>query len=419
MGSVRAWPVLSLPKWSRRFVLAVPVAAAIGTGFAAASTPWRVSQVPLFAALLACGAVAIEAMRQVRTPHGTAVRDMQPVWYLVIAVLLPPVYAALAPIPLTALKQWRVRRNLVHRRVFSAAANSLGYGCASVVFHISPAVGSDPGSGTHALAWTAAVAACELVGRIINTGLIATAVRLSDPVSRIRDMLFTRDTALSDLIELSLGVITVLVVSIDPVLMICVLPSVVLQRRFLMHAQLVAEARIDSKTGLLNAAAWQREAVTELSRASRGRARPSVAMIDVDHFKRVNDTHGHLAGDLVLRAIADRLKAQLRADDLIGRFGGEEFAILLPGTGSIEAGRIAERLRASIADEPIAIGDGRSDGLRAVVTISVGVAAIAAACDLNDLIAAADSAVYRAKNAGRNRVCCQVSDDAAQGAAPS
>jgi diguanylate cyclase (GGDEF)-like protein len=131
----------------------------------------------------------------------------------------------------------------------------------------------------------------------------------------------------------------------------------------------------------------------------------AVILLDLDNFKRINDTHGHLAGDLVLRAIADRLKGQLRDDDLIGRFGGDEFAVLLPGTGGGEASRIAERLRASIVDEPIVIGDGRRDGVRTDATISIGVAEIATGCDLTDLIAGADAALYRAKNAGRNRVC--------------
>jgi diguanylate cyclase (GGDEF)-like protein len=179
-----------------------------------------------------------------------------------------------------------------------------------------------------------------------------------------------------------------------------------MQKRFLMHSQLVAEARTDAKTGLLNAAAWHRESATELSRAKGYWSPASAAIIDIDHFKLVNDTHGHLAGDRVLRVVADRFKAQLREGDLIGRFGGEEFAILLPRTTGPEAERVAERLRGHIADAPIAVSDGRDESILVSITVSIGVAELASPRqDLDELLAAADVALYQAKNAGRNRIC--------------
>ncbi len=184
------------------------------------------------------------------------------------------------------------------------------------------------------------------------------------------------------------------------------LPVVLMQKRFLMHSQLVAEARTDAKTGLLNAATWHREATTELSRIRGYWSPTSLAIIDIDHFKLVNDTHGHLAGDRVLRVISDRFKTELREGDLIGRFGGEEFAILLPHTSGTEAGRVAERLRGHIADEPIVVSDGREAAVGCSVTISVGVAELAhTRQDLDELLAVADAALYQAKAEGRDRIC--------------
>jgi diguanylate cyclase (GGDEF)-like protein len=132
-------------------------------------------------------------------------------------------------------------------------------------------------------------------------------------------------------------------------------------------------------------------------------------LIDVDHFKLVNDVHGHLAGDTALRAIARTFKIFLRDYDLAGRFGGEEFALLLPHTGAADARQIAERMRRHIAAMPISVSD--DPGAEPVqVTVSIGVAALGVSWEsttgsqLTDLLAGADSALYQAKNAGRNQV---------------
>jgi diguanylate cyclase (GGDEF)-like protein len=173
-----------------------------------------------------------------------------------------------------------------------------------------------------------------------------------------------------------------------------------------MHAQLLAEARTDAKTGLLNAATWHREASTELSRIRGYWSPTSLAIIDIDHFKLVNDTYGHLAGDRVLRVVADRFRGQLREGDLIGRFGGEEFAVLLPHTSGTEAGRVAERLRGHIGDEQIVVGDNREAKIAVSITVSVGVAELAhTRQDLDELLAVADAALYKAKAAGRDQIC--------------
>ena len=159
-------------------------------------------------------------------------------------------------------------------------------------------------------------------------------------------------------------------------------------------------ARTDAKTGLLNAGAWQREAAVEVTRA-RAQSPLALAIADIDHFKAVNDTHGHLAGDAVLAAVSAAMRDLLRDCDLCGRFGGEEFALLLPRTTAAQALEITERIRQGISQLAIP-----RDGTSAIrVTISVGVAVPSQARrTLDDLLAAADHALYQAKGWGRDRV---------------
>jgi eukaryotic-like serine/threonine-protein kinase len=135
--------------------------------------------------------------------------------------------------------------------------------------------------------------------------------------------------------------------------------------------------------------------------AARLLGRPlAVMMLDIDHFKRVNDTHGHAVGDAVLRAVADRCRAALREADVLGRYGGEEFAVLLPGTELAAATQVAERLRLLIDEVPLQFAGGEI-----AVTISVGVAAADDATPtLAALLNRADEALYEAKTSGRNRV---------------
>jgi len=129
-------------------------------------------------------------------------------------------------------------------------------------------------------------------------------------------------------------------------------------------------------------------------------------MLDIDHFKRVNDTYGHLAGDAVLAALSATLRGLLRDYDITGRFGGEEFAILLPHTDTATAAQITERIRAKLADITVTTGNSSGAEIPLQVTVSIGVATLAGSHrDLDELIAAADAALYRAKARGRNQVC--------------
>jgi diguanylate cyclase (GGDEF)-like protein len=406
--TVRAWQVWALPMPLRSYVVAVPLLSATAIVLAAASTEWHLRQAGIFVALLLCGAVAIEATRAVKEPQGTTVRDLQSVWYLAMAVILPPVYAFAAPILLMVYRLWRGRRLMVYRRVFSNATISLAYGCVSLVFHTVPSsiAGAAPGSGSHVLSWTAVVAGCAALGWLINGSLLLCAIKLSDPEARFRELFGSRESVLADAIEVSLAVSVALVISISPVLMVLALPTVIVQRRYLMHMQLAAQARVDAKTGLLNAVTWQREAAAEFTRALRTGSPLAIAMVDIDHFKSVNETAGHLIGDQLLRDVAGMLTEQMRGSDLIGRLGKEEFAIMLPRTDADEARRLSERLRDHIAGEPIAIESGDQAGFVFRLTVSIGVAILNDSRRLlGELIGDADSALGQAKSTGWNKVC--------------
>jgi diguanylate cyclase (GGDEF)-like protein len=173
-----------------------------------------------------------------------------------------------------------------------------------------------------------------------------------------------------------------------------------------MRAQLASRARIDSKTGLLNAGAWHREAEVEFFRALRKHSALAMAVVDIDDFKTVIESAGPAVADQLLRDIAGMLREQLPGHDLIGRFGSEEFAILLPRTSRSEAKRISERLRDHIAGEPIAIESGDQAGFIFRLTVSIGVAVMNESRHaLVELIGAADSALEQAKSTGWNRVC--------------
>jgi diguanylate cyclase (GGDEF)-like protein len=177
---------------------------------------------------------------------------------------------------------------------------------------------------------------------------------------------------------------------------------VTLQEQLLAtQRQLREQATRDALTGLWNRAAILDLLDRELARGRRESRSVSVILGDVDHFKRINDTLGHLAGDRVLRQVARRLSEALRPYDTVGRYGGEEFLVVLPGCDAPDATGLAERLRRHVAAEPV---DG--EGGPVAVTLSLGIAVWdgTATADATELLQTADEALYRAKETGRNRV---------------
>ena len=168
------------------------------------------------------------------------------------------------------------------------------------------------------------------------------------------------------------------------------------------NEQLEQLALHDPLTGLANRRKFTERFEYDMARAVRARTPLSLLMVDIDHFKSINDRHGHVAGDACLKALAGLLSGSVRAVDLVARFGGEEFVVLQPEMSADQSLVAAERMRSQVEAHPVGIGGGAPP---LAVTISVGAATSAgAALALEDLIARADEAVYRAKRAGRNQV---------------
>ena len=169
--------------------------------------------------------------------------------------------------------------------------------------------------------------------------------------------------------------------------------------------KLRVEATHDSLTGLLNRNAIQDILVRDFARAKREKTNLSVILVDLDHFKKINDTYGHASGDIVLCESAHRMRQALRTYDAIARYGGEEFLAVVPGCVGAEALSVAERLRMALNHEPVQL----APDVSLIVTGSFGLATTALiagnqAIDCDTLVQAADAAMYRAKQGGRDRV---------------
>jgi diguanylate cyclase (GGDEF)-like protein len=164
--------------------------------------------------------------------------------------------------------------------------------------------------------------------------------------------------------------------------------------------QLALQAATDPLTGVANRRHFVERFGEELARRQRAGTPLSLLAVDIDHFKRVNDSYGHAVGDATLIVFTARVREQLRAADLVGRIGGEEFSVLLPDVGRDQAGKAAERIRAAMANQPVVVG-----AVSLVVTVSVGVAEFGPDGEtIESLMRVADERLYRAKAEGRNRV---------------
>ena len=185
----------------------------------------------------------------------------------------------------------------------------------------------------------------------------------------------------------------------SPAILLLGLPTLVLVQRALMHERLEARANRDAKTGV-GSIGWWREAANRDVEKARPHRHVGFLVIDLDNFKKVNDTHGHLNGDIVLKAVADVLQSEVRAGDKVGRFGGEEFVVLLPGATPPVVYAVAERLRVGVERLRINL-----DGPIVGVTVSIGGAVFPLDGDnVTDVMQYADMNLYQVKRHGRNRV---------------
>ncbi|MBR8744040.1 GGDEF domain-containing protein [Nocardiopsis sp. MG754419] len=399
-----SWPVFEQPRGLVVYLVVLVAAALFLFGVAIAQTTVTTLDLVLFVALVLCALVCLEAIRRIGVPEGLS-RDLLGAWWLPAMLLLPPLYSLLIPVPVFLLQR-RKRRAMLHRQVFNTASVGVSGFLASMVWHgaqggLVAGIGGAP--DTHAtLASVNGVflaLLCCAVFTLFNTALVFMAARLSTEGGT--PSMWDREAFLVDCVELCVGVTVAILAQLSLFLLVIAVPPVLLLQRSLVYQQLQTAARTDPKTGLLNAPTWEKEAASQVARARAAQGRAAVLIVDIDHFKRVNDTYGHLFGDQVLLGVATTISQQLRQSDLLGRFGGEEFVVLLPGADTTEAWQAAERLRSQVGRMEIAVDD-----VLVSITISIGVAVVGDhGDDLVELLTAADLALYRAKETGRDRVC--------------
>ena len=230
----------------------------------------------------------------------------------------------------------------------------------------------------------------ELEARIGNNGAYSLRYDLTIENDSLGTLLFERSTAFS-YAETEI---------VDTFITNLIYPL----RNTLTHQEVINEAARDPLTGLFNRGTLMRTMEREVSLAHRHKTPFSVTMFDVDHFKRVNDVHGHLSGDAVLRDVAAQLLRIARDSDIVFRFGGEEFVVVLNNTDSAGAALLAERLRGSIESTAMPLPDS-ADAQQVRVTASAGAAALIKGESADALLARADAALYEAKRTGRIKVC--------------
>ncbi|MEU4669361.1 diguanylate cyclase [Amycolatopsis sp. NPDC023774] len=378
--------------------------------------PVTAGQLELFALITGLAVAQTEITRQIERQRRMLSRgphiNVTSVWLLPAALLVPPQLVAGLAVLLyvyLAFRSWNgTRPGEAHRVAANATTMILsGFG-AALAGHLA---------GSHGVTM---VAAAALGYFAVNTGLTGLGLYLADPAKATpASCLGTMDDNLLEASILCVGGLLTMVLTNEPLLSaLVILPLYVLQRSVLIK-RLEELATTDQKTQLLNATTWQDGAQREISRAERENGSFGALMIDLDHFKSINDTFGHLAGDDVLKAVAAVVKQETRAHDLVGRFGGEEFVALLPSTSKEDAIVTAERIRRRISE--LVIPTHTNEGAAVEIsqrTASIGVASFPMdGTSVDEVMASADAAVYAAKHGGRNRVIGAVSSPARELAA--
>jgi diguanylate cyclase (GGDEF)-like protein/putative nucleotidyltransferase with HDIG domain len=347
--------------------------------------------------ILGCAA-AFAQLFVVRTPRNQSYHTT--IVFLIPAVmLLPPELVALMGL-IQHVPEWLKNRNAWYSQTFNICNYTLANLAAWLSFH--SILRADHIVPSQDLRYALAGMAASAVLVAVNHILLAPMLHFFYSHS-IRELgIFSFESLSTDLVLAALGVGIAVFWRSNPWLIPFAVAPLLLIHRSLSVPALQEEARVDPKTGLFNARYFAVTLAEELGRAQRFERPTALIMADLDLLRDINNTYGHLAGDAVLKGIAETFRAQLRHYDVPARFGGEEFAILLPETPPEQAFEIAERIRRAVAGAAFDV-ETSSEPIRA--TVSIGVAAFPRdAADANELIHQADLAVYRAKLQGRNRV---------------
>lgn len=400
--------------WRRplRFVVFLVVAELVAVGWFAHVILDRPQPILLdflrFAILAAGATIHIQLTRRQEERRRNRVRtvliDLTAVWVFPAAIILPGTLTLLLVL-LIRIQHWFVARRPAHNFVFSSITHMLA---ATVAHEVFTALGGPHWQGlttTGSLLEFGKLAVAGLVYEAVQVLYVGSILGLAGKPS-IRRVLGSRADNLLEAITIGLGAVTaILLVILPPTVAIMAVVTVVFNRLAELD-QLQDDVRTDPKTQVYNMRGWTESAERALARAVKSRDGLGFLMIDLDHFKWINDSYGHPAGDDVLRRLAQLLDEVTRPSDVVGRFGGEEFLVLLPETDQAEATGAAERIRVAVAEMRIVTTNKRGDQITVSGrTASIGVAVHPDHGDtLETLMQAADAAVYEAKEGGRNQV---------------
>ena len=331
-------------------------------------------------------AMPIERLRRVARPF----IDLNTVWMFAATLVLHPALSAVV-IAVSYGIQWvRIRPTPLFRMVFSCSATIVASYATAAFARATGVVPFE--SMAHTSVSFGLVVGSSLIFLVANSLITTTFIYFTAGHKRLRDALATAGEHALEAATVALGIMLAWALVEWPIVLLLIIGITLVLHRSVLIRQLRDQARTDPKTGLLNSASWSKDATAHLDRGGNA----ALLMLDLDNFKSINDRHGHLVGDKHLKGVAEVLRAEVRTTDVVGRFGGEEFVILLPGTSQQDAMAIAERIRRRV--ESFAV-----EGF-GTVTVSVGVAAHPDhGTTLEEVVNAADLALLAAKTAGRNR----------------
>ena len=402
----RSWAIWTVHRLGLVFILTTELMALAVTAGALRDSPITVTAVSRFAVLLAssiCYAECADRVERVKRYLGSdrVWANLTSVWAVCAVLVLPMGLACLLVAAVyghVLLMGHRYKSVRPHRIVFTAAAMVLATAASSTVRAITDPHGVYTGvaSGLSALAAIVAFHAVDLV--VLVCGMFL-AVR--PPTAR--SVLPSPDSIGFETITQLLGLVTALLIVDTPWLMPAALPLVAMVHRASLVKELRVAATVDTKTSLLNPAAWRERATEALSDIGSRNGTAAVLVVDLDHFKRINDEYGHLLGDQVLREVAICIRSETRTHDVTGRFGGDELVVLMHDAGAVEdAIEMAGRLRAGVRRLEL------PDSIQLTVSIGVAYSSTACAEELEPMLKAADAALYESKSRGRDQVQAKV-----------
>jgi diguanylate cyclase (GGDEF)-like protein len=412
---VRGWTVWKLSRPALTYLVVVEVAALVAVVTTATLVPVTAQALVWCALLVVAEIIHLEAAQGIERirelgAEGHPHMHLQSIWIFAGLLLLPPPLAVVVIVVSYAHSWVRVyrRRGVTHRKVFSTATVVLACTAAGAVLHLgtggllAPYMPYLDGFGGMSTLMLAGVTYFGL-----NYVLVIFMIIVTNPDKPGRDALGNPSDVLIVLAAVGVGCGIALVVTLRPWLLPVLMVTPVALHLGLLLPQFQLAARSDSKTGILAPEFWSELTRRELVRAERITSTAGVLMIDIDHFKAVDDGNGHLAGDEVLRAIAGAVQGSVRSGDYVGRYGGDEFAALLPGVSRDELVAVAGRIKAAIAalEGPVPVVTAGKPAAVTGLTASIGAALYPdTASDYTTLLHAADEAAYTAKKNGRNRV---------------